>query len=358
LPERRANNFDVLRLVAAAAVLVSHCFGMVARAEPRLPLTDEPIGDVAVLVFFAISGFLITQSWLREPRLVPFAVKRMLRIMPGLAAAVLLTAYVIGPLVSSREAGDYLTSATPAHNVVGHMMFLNQFTPPGHWLTSVLPPRLPGVFNDTPLPYANGSLWTLSVEIWAYFFVGVGGLLFMRWRSSARSVWPCLALALGVAVTLKAGGSTTYPLFLGFAGGALLYWLRDRIPLSWPLLLAAVVCWIGSYELPPAPHNLVAGVAVPYIVVFLAYRGIAWMRPLTKPGDVSYGIYVYAWPVQQTVIHLTGTRSALVVLALAAPVTYLLALGSWYAIERPSLRLKRRLSSGAVTRPTVVQFSS
>ncbi len=342
--ETRGNNFDVLRLLAASAVLISHCFGMLDHAEPGFPLSHQPIGDVAVLVFFGISGYLITQSWLREPHFVPFAAKRLLRIMPALCIAVLVTAYVLGPLVSSQDAGDYLTSRTPVHYVVGNTLLLSEFTPPGHWLTAVLPPHLPGVFRDTPLPYANGSLWTLTVEIWAYLFVAVGGLLFLRWRSSARSIWPCLALALGIGVTVKAGGATTYPLFLCFAGGASLYRLRARIPLSLPLFLAALGCFIASFHLPSIVHNVVAGAAIPYMVIFLAFRGLGWLRPLTKPGDVSYGIYVYAWPVQQTVIHLTGTTNPLVVLALAAPIAYLLGLVSWYLVERPALRLKRRLA--------------
>ncbi|HKN94509.1 MAG TPA: acyltransferase [Thermoleophilaceae bacterium] len=343
----------MLRLLAASAVLVDHSFGMVSHAEPRIPLTREPIGDVAVLVFFGISGYLITQSWTREPRLVAFAAKRMLRIMPALAVVVLVTAYVIGPLTSSQEAGDYLTSRAPAHNVVSHTLLISQLTPPGHWVSSARPPHLPGVFTDTPLPYANGSLWTLSVEVWAYFFVALGGILFLRWRNSVWRIWPCLLLALGIAVTVRSGGGTTYPLFLCFAGGAALFWLRDRIPLSWPLALTAAATWIASYQLPLAAHNLVAGAAVPYLVIFFAFRGLGWLRPLTKPGDLSYGIYVWAWPVQQMVIHLTGTRDPFVVLAVAAPITYLLGLASWHAIERPALRLKRRLPQAGVSELTV-----
>jgi peptidoglycan/LPS O-acetylase OafA/YrhL len=359
MPSGRANNFDVLRLAAATAVLVSHCFGLVGQPEPKFPLTDRSLGDVAVLVFFAISGFLITRSWLGEPRLLPFAGKRLLRIMPALIVAVAVTSYVLGPLATSRGTGSYVTSAAPMHYVVGNTFMLSQYTPTGHWTTNALPPNsVPGVFEHNPLPYANGSLWTLQVEVWAYAFVALGGLLLLRWRPSTRSFWLTAAFGVVVAATIKTGGSTTYPLFLCFAGGAALYLLRARIPLRTGLFLAAGAAWIASDQLPVLGHNLVAAVTLPYMVIFLAFRGIGGLRPLTRVGDVSYGIYVYAWPAQQTVIQLTGTRDPAVVLALAGPTTYLLALGSWYLIERPALRLKRRFAGSGLTSGRIAPLGS
>ncbi len=101
----RDNSFDVLRLAAAAMVLVGHSFYLAGRSEPTVPLTGTGISFVGVLVFFAISGFLVTGSWLHDRRVVPFVVKRALRIMPALVVVLVLTAYLLGPLATTIDRG-------------------------------------------------------------------------------------------------------------------------------------------------------------------------------------------------------------------------------------------------------------
>src|SRR3954452_12949771 len=104
-----SNNFDVLRLAAAALVLLSHAFLINGVDDPAIALTgDETLGDMAVTAFFGISGFLVARSWCRDPRLGRFVTKRALRIVPGLWAVVALSALVLGPVFSSLSLGDYL----------------------------------------------------------------------------------------------------------------------------------------------------------------------------------------------------------------------------------------------------------
>src|SRR6185312_8540842 len=95
----RRNNFDVLRLAGALMVLVSHCYALTGRVEPLATLTGQTLGDLGVTVFFAISGFLIAKSWVDDPALVRFVIKRGLRLLPALIVAVILTALIVGPIV-------------------------------------------------------------------------------------------------------------------------------------------------------------------------------------------------------------------------------------------------------------------
>src|SRR5919202_5926078 len=153
----RRDNFGVLRLTAATAVLVSHAFRLTGSTEPVAAITGETLGDVAVAVFFAVSGFLVAGSWCRDPRLGRFLARRAKRIWPGLAVAVLFTVYVVGPIFTRLPLKEYLDSG-------GTHAFLG-------WLVMVPSHRLPGVFTSNPLGLANASLWTLPVEFKAYLLV-------------------------------------------------------------------------------------------------------------------------------------------------------------------------------------------
>ncbi len=161
-----ANNFDFLRLAAAAAVLVSHQYALGGQPEPRLLAFSW--GGLGVLVFFAISGYLVAASWQHDPHAGRFVARRLLRVWPGLAVACLLTALVLGPLVSSLSTGAYLRHPETRHflKILGLASF---------------DAGLPGVFAGNPLAgSANGSLWTIPVEVRCYLalvVVGVVGLV-------------------------------------------------------------------------------------------------------------------------------------------------------------------------------------
>jgi peptidoglycan/LPS O-acetylase OafA/YrhL len=160
-------------------------------------------------------------------------------------------------------------------------------------------------------------------------------------------------VALSYSTGVKSVETVTI-LFAVFAGGALASRLQGRIGLTLPgrpsrrplnaAFLAALVAWVASYHVPFPVHVGILAVSVPYIILFLGHRGLAWARPLAAGGDVSYGLYIYAFPVEQALVALHPRLGwgALVLSSLAA--TYLLALASWRLVEQPSLRLKRLVS--------------
>jgi peptidoglycan/LPS O-acetylase OafA/YrhL len=339
----RDNNFDVLRLAAATMVLVSHAFPLTGRREPGLLGSSDTLGFVGVLIFFSISGFLITRSWLVDPRPLHFAAKRFLRIVPGLFVSLVLTAYLLGPIVTSESPRTYLTSFAPLHYVIGNTAMLTDYI-------------LPGVFKSNPSATVNGSLGTLPVEVKAYILVLLLGLLVL-----SRSMWQRALIGVVTVVALIASFKTgvkpfwsLLDLFCTFAGASALYLVRDRIKLRLDLFFLAVVIWLASYKLPLGFHAVLMGLSLPYAVVFLGFRVMGWLRPLTRPGDVSYGIYIYAFPVTQAIVYL-GVHKPGAVIAIALPITYLLALVSWRLLERPALAQKQRLAR--VSAPTQTRYS-
>jgi peptidoglycan/LPS O-acetylase OafA/YrhL len=341
----RDNVFDVLRLVAALAVLVSHSYALTGRAEPLGTATGETLGGFGVVVFFGISGFLVARSWAAQPRVPAFAAKRLLRLIPALVVAVWLTALVLGPLVTTLPLGDYLTSAQ------------TWVYPARSSLLVTFNGRLPGVFTADPVSGAvNGSLWTLPVEAFAYVTVVAFGLLSLaRRRVALLAALVVLLVALVPAVDVgshlpAAAQGTAVGLdsvvvihvLAAFVVGSALFAFRERVRLSWWPVPALTVLWIAGRSAGWTP--VVASLLIPYAVLVVAYRAPLRLNALVRPGDVSYGVYIYAFPVQQTLLFIGHGLSALALTALAAPVTYALAFASWRLIEAPALALKRRLA--------------
>jgi peptidoglycan/LPS O-acetylase OafA/YrhL len=335
----RQNNFNALRLIAAVMVLVSHCFALTNRPEPLATISQESFGELGVSIFFAISGFLIARSWHGDPGLPRFAAKRALRLMPGLIVAVLITALVLGPAVTSLSPSGYLGDAN-TYGYIARNSVLDTIN--GH---------LPGVFLHNLYPEAiNGSLWTLPVEALAYVaaaVLGVVGALRGRILLPVLSFIVLLALSTpplsitSIQTSGPVGGHLDLVLYLGalFNAGLLLYVLRDHVVLRWDIAALLLAAWIATAN--TDWMHPVALLALPYLVLVLAYRTPRWVGAITRPGDLSYGIYVYAFPAQQLASYVWGpSLTPGVMLALVAAPLYLIALASWHLVEAPALRLK------------------
>jgi peptidoglycan/LPS O-acetylase OafA/YrhL len=338
--DRRDNNFDVLRLFAAGLVLWSHCYPLTGRPEPLAGVVGATGGEIGVIMFFAMSGFLIARSWSEDPSPGRYALKRALRLLPALAVAVAFTTFVVGPLFTTLPLGDYLTDQ-------GTWLYFVRAS-----LLVTISGHLPGVFADNVYPAAvNGSLWTLPVETGCYVMVAVLGLLGIVRRSGLLlagavvcllAVTPLSPLRHTIGAAAAGGDTAIVAELIGtFLLGSVFYALRARLRLSWLVLAALALLWLLTWKSRWIEFTTVLLFA--YGTLVLAFRSPAGLRRAVAPGDVSYGVYVYAFPVQQSLWALwgSGLRPG-VMFAVAAPVTYLLALLSWRVIERPALRLKRR----------------
>ncbi|HEY7149866.1 MAG TPA: acyltransferase [Gaiellaceae bacterium] len=337
----RRNNFDVLRLLAASFVLFSHSYALTDSAEPFADLSGWTLGEVGVVMFFAMSGFLISKSWSEQPRLAPFAVKRALRLLPALAVAVTVTVFVVGPLFTTLPLSTYFTDPTTWVYWIRSSLLVTFFG------------TLPGVFEHNPYPDAvNGSLWTLPVEACCYALAAALGTIGLLRRSGVLAAASCLLILCVTPLSTLAtappggttGGSLTLVIMLGatFVLGSLAYSLREGLHLSWIVVVVLMALWVLTWS---GDWTKMTGVlAIGFTVLVFAFRTPAWLRRLTAPGDLSYGIYVYAFPVQQSLAAMWHDISPLAMFAIAFPVTYALAFASWRLVERPALALKRVLA--------------
>jgi peptidoglycan/LPS O-acetylase OafA/YrhL len=330
----RHNNFDALRLLAAASVIFSHSF-LIAQGdqehEPLILLTGRQsiLGLAGVFVFFAISGFLVTQSCETTRNPLHFLFKRALRIFPGLLIATSLSALVLGAVVSNLSLAAYLGRPEPWRYVLGNTL-LDQTV---H--------ELPGVmFVRNPVGLeVNGSLWTLRYEFMMYLMVMALGMLRLLRLPVALAL-----LALGIACLsfdqLEMFG--TWGWLLGFfAAGMVLYKLRHTRIFDFRLALAALIGLVLS--VPLRQFIQLFPVFGCYLALWLALHPRLPVLRAARFGDLSYGLYIYGWPVEQAVMWLSGGRAPWwQVFLVALPGAAVLAFLSWHLIERPTLALKPR----------------
>ncbi len=327
----RTNSLNTFRLVLASLVIVNHCLPL-GGFSPGIPY----LGELAVGGFFVISGYLITQSRLRLP-LRDYLWRRATRILPAYWVVLVVTAAVFAPLAAAL-ADETLSTRAAARYV---------------WINSLLKVGQAGIaetLRSVPYPFGwNGSLWTLFYEMLCY--LAVGALLTLPW--ARRRVLGC-AVALLVLLTAAtvwgahagAGIEFMRPVKLGayFAAGMLGYAVRDRVPVHAGLAVASLAVLVAQG---------VWGWPEPLTAVPLAYAllagGLLVHSGVGARNDISYGVYIYAFPIQQlgavVGVHRAGYA---VYLAASLAVTVALAWVSWLLVERPAIRSRppwRRLDT-------------
>lgn len=344
----RDNNFNLLRFTAAFLVLFSHSFALStgdAKTEPLRAWLGMTPGSIAVDVFFITSGFLVTGSLLARGSVIQFLAARALRIYPGLIVAVLLTTLVVGLFFSTYSFGELLWMRDTWSHV-----FRN---------TTLISPRgisfhLPGSFPNLPwAQVVNGSLWTLPYEVRMYATLAVLwlALSFLKndrrlWMGRASVLVALLALAWHFTTRgqsqLTAGPQLTAMFFIGSA----MYAYKDRIPMVWGAFWVALAVTLLA-SLDQRVFFYFYMVTLPYMVMFLAFVPGGAVRRFNRMGDVSYGLYIYAWPVQQISVALIPGIGPWQLFAVSSVGTLLLAFLSWHVVEKPALALKDSVPSRA-----------
>jgi len=343
----RHNSLNALRLVLAAAVLVSHSWPLSGR-EPEPQLGGANLGTWAVLGFFGISGYLITRSRLSDRPAIDFYRARALRIMPALVVALLVVAFVFAPLsllLDPAASWDPWSSVT----YVARNVFLY---PPAPFAQ----PGIADTLANVPYPLLwDGPLWTLFWEGCCYLGIGIAASVLPRKALPATAVVGFAGLtAISLAGTFGAPvpeiALRVIPMVLAFLGGMIVLLLGDRIRQNALTIAIAVLLVAGAVLLDLAPS--LAPLPFAYLLLVLGN-----VLPLTKVGteyDISYGVYIYAWPVQQ-MLSLAGAAELPlpVYIVLVVVGTVPLAFLSSLLVERPALRLKgRRVERAAHEAPT------
>ncbi|TPG10714.1 acyltransferase [Rhodanobacter glycinis] len=330
----KLNNFDGLRLFAALLVLFSHQFVFLGSTEPA-PVGDS-LGMVAVMMFFVMSGYLVSESWYRDPHLMRFASRRLLRIWPGLAAAAVAIA-LVSAAITVLPLHDYFGSGTRKF-ILANFKFETIY-------------RLPGVFDTVPanpsLSAVNGSWWTIPVEARCYAYLAVLGAIGMRRRLLSVVV---LGLVTLMYVKTLPGHSKADPFdnisffyTAFFMTGVCARQYIEELQRHRLALLGAIAVVIVTAVAFDQPRLGEWAVIAPLTLV-LGSLSTPVIRSANRFGDLSYGIYLYAYFLQQLTVRLwPGQPSFGASVTIATLATVMVAWCSWHAVEAPSLRLKHRL---------------
>jgi peptidoglycan/LPS O-acetylase OafA/YrhL len=342
LTHGRDNNFNLIRIVAAYAVLVIHSFPLAAGGGAAVPFRDVlgmTIGDIAVDVFFITSGFLVTASLLTRQSAIEFVWARALRIFPALLVMLLLTVVGLGLFFTTLSWSSYLTEPKL------YRYFLKAMT-----LFSGVKYDLPGVFETNPYNNAvNGSLWTMPFEVKMYAALAIIWMLLRRipgFRVKAFEITvlagACLAGLLHVLAHFDLIGSAhAFRLSFMFFSGASFFVLRERIVLSGSTFSLFALAW-GLAAFNQNAFFVVYVATLAYILIYLAYVPAGCIRSYNKLGDYSYGVYIYAFPVQQSTAALIPGVSVSSMVMISSVVTLAFAVLSWHLLEKHALKLKGR----------------
>lgn len=335
------NNFDFLRMLAAWSVIVSHNWPL---HNHTYPLGD--LGAAAVYTFFSISGYLVFASWDREPNVIRFMMKRILRIFPALIVVTLIGAFIVGPLATAISLSAYFSSPLV----------------PAYLRTVLLYPMsfaLPGVFTDNPFKFdVNSAIYTLAMEFAMYISVGILGMAGLLRRTFALPVLVTLLACIyaillhqpeGLFLTMDT--SALVRSAFCFISGMIIHALSGRrVLVGWAWLP------IGGF-LVLTHHTAIQTWAllflIPYGALSFASTPLPYIHRAGRFGDPSYGVYIYGFMIQQSIMHWLPTISIWRFLLLASILSVIAGYASWYLIEKRALRLKKlpffRLKQSSIT---------
>jgi peptidoglycan/LPS O-acetylase OafA/YrhL len=346
------NSFGFIRLLLSILVVLQHSFFVLTGN-----LKDEPmnrlglgygLGTLGVFGFFALSGYLITQSWARSPKLAGFLRNRVLRIYPGFIVAALITVFVVGRL-----------GAGPSYYEQFSLLQLVKCL-----VTLTIPGNVESFDGLAVKGILNGSLWSIPAEFACYLLVAAAGLTRML-----TFRWPLLiALVVTLAVPtetmvapllpwLRMPYSNLVQQFVGmvpfFLAGMCAYLFRDRIrytrrgaAIAGALLLVCLAADVVS--------RAALAILGAYLLFALAFCRAPRLQGIGQKVDLSYGVYLYHWPCQLAIVWYFRELSPWLLFPVSLLGAGLLALGSWHFVEKPCLRLKRGTKRTAARAASVV----
>ncbi|WP_348270022.1 acyltransferase [Edaphobacter paludis] len=339
---QRNHQFDLLRIFFATFVLLAHAPELTDGNQKRelfVRLTHAPItfGGVGVNGFFLLSGFLIVKSWQQNPDLLNFLRNRFLRIVPGYLVAAFLSTLIVGLLAPGIA---HFFRHIDIHCIKSILVLSSPATPP----------VLPGL----PHPLVNGALWTIQYEVRCYILVALYGIcgLFRR-----PAIWLGTTVLLLLSTITPALTShfhwskVLYPILgdpaqvfrltaIYFVGGCFfLFRQQIRFRPHFAFVACAILLCIRTFN--PSYIEMIFTVFGGYLMFYfgqMSLKSIQWMKNFP---DISYGIYIYGWPVLSLWIWYRHGSPWVAFLGSTA-ISFGLGWMSWHFIERPMLTLKRK----------------
>lgn len=335
------NNLDIFRLVAAIMVIYGHAYALLPTEGQqdivgRLLVFDYS-GSLAVKIFFFLSGLVVTNSLIEKKDVRQFLISRFFRIWPALTVTLAAMAFIFGPLLSSHTPLEYFS------NTAVYDYFLRGVVMDLHY-------DLPGVFQNNALKAANGSLWSIPFEIYAYIAL-VAIFLLGAIHSRHLSLVLFLAILIDPLISNKLI-FTWLPrnpeitlLAPCFAAGSLFILLKDKVEINFRGLAGT---WILYYLFKTSLYNFYFFYfAIFYSILFISSRKI--MVQFKPAVDISYGLYLWGWPAQQVMAQYFPEHGIRFNQISSATIAALLGYLSWHLIENRfikfGVKFGRRISS-------------
>lgn len=332
LLKKENNNLDIFRIIAACMVIWGHAYAI----TPETGVIDfigrtlgfDYSGSLAVKLFFFLSGLVVTNSLLAKGSALQFAIARFFRIWPALFATLLLTAFIVGPIFSDYGLNEYFRSSIPYRYVWENLLLHTSY-------------KLPGVYTgNTYRDVINGSLWTIPYEVAAYLIL----LTLFLLRTFQSKILPSLVFALILLDPLLGNRFlfTWLPqnheidlLAPCFAFGSLLAIYKDKIGIDTRMLAGALLL---AFLFKNHTFNFYFFYLALFIFV-LYISHLKWIVHIKFTTDISYGIYLWGFPVQQTLSHLLPSQSVMFNQLSAIGISILIGFLSWHLIEKKCIAL-------------------
>ncbi|WP_074181239.1 acyltransferase family protein [Serratia marcescens] len=330
---RDGNNLDLIRLIAALAVIFYHSFALNPQWGIKDPIHNYfgyvTTGGLAVKVFFFISGLLVTNSILTRKSIVHFVFSRTFRIFPGLLFVLVSTSLIIGPLATTLSIDKYFSDSQVYSYIMKNIILDTQYF-------------LPGVFQNSKYG-VNGSLWTIHYEVLAYtfllifFFIGACKLKPIASAACIIIILEPLTPFKGVFFA-SSDNSAIYLLAPCFALGSLLAINKEIYTSNLYTPLIIIVATLFSQD--EAVKSFLFSISTCLVALHISTIGI--IKKIKPHADISYGVYLWGFPVQQAYsqsLHLGIIEN----IALSIITTIIIAWASWVYVERPSIELSKKL---------------
>ncbi|MCU1483210.1 MAG: acyltransferase family protein [Subtercola sp.] len=325
--------FDWLRLALAVGIFTFHSTTITYGSADAIPPLLRAVARLLLPMFFALSGFLVTASLWRSQSVTLFLSLRVFRLVPALLAIVLMSTFVLGPLVTESSWQTYFSSNTLSQYLA------NALAQPHY--------QLPGVFLHNPRSgVVNGSLWTIPLELWCYTGLAIISLVGLTKHRHVLAIL-CLVSFAGIALADYAqydllAHLPTGDLALPFLAGIIVFAAATVLPLHGPL---AIISLCAAMLLSMQPQGFaLAMLPLAYFVVWLG------LQPLPSlPGDYSYGLYLVGYPIEQTYVAFFPGTAWWQSWAACLPLALVCAVLLWHMVEKPALS-RRKFAARAIAR--------